>query len=72
MAKSEAARAYQRKKRRELSGHSHWGITPFDRVDVNDLRERFAEIPKYDTRDLTALICGDPLPGRSALDRRPA
>lgn len=25
-----------------------------------------------DTRDLTARICGDPLPGRSALDRRNA
>lgn len=30
-------------------------------------RER--QIPR-DTRDLTAQLCGDPLPGRSALDRR--
>lgn len=29
----------------------------------------FSEIPK-DTRGLTARLCGDPLPGRSALDRR--
>lgn len=28
-----------------------------------------AAIPS-DTRDLTARLCGDPLPGRSALDRR--
>lgn len=28
-----------------------------------------AAIPP-DTRDLTARFCGDPLPGRSALDRR--
>lgn len=26
--------------------------------------------PAYDTRNLTQVICGDPLPGRSALDRR--
>lgn len=26
------------------------------------------EIP-HDTRDLTARVCGDPLPGRSALDK---
>lgn len=29
----------------------------------------FQQIPK-DTRDLTARFCGDPLPGRSALDLR--
>lgn len=28
-----------------------------------------AQIPE-DTRDITARFCGDPLPGRSALDRR--
>ena len=33
-----------------------------------DLDARLAEIPD-DTRGLTARICGDPLPGRSALDR---
>lgn len=35
---------------------------------AEELRERFRAIPK-DTRDLTSKICGDPLPGRSALDR---
>lgn len=34
-----------------------------------DAAARLAEIPK-DTRDLTARIAGDPLPGRSALDMR--
>lgn len=35
----------------------------------SDAAARLAEIPD-DTRDLTARICGDPLPGRSALDKR--
>lgn len=30
------------------------------------------EPPPEDTRTLTARLCGDPLPGRSALDRRQA
>lgn len=30
---------------------------------------RLREIPR-DTRDVTARLCGDPLPGRSALDQR--
>ena len=34
-------------------------------------QNRVAEIPD-DTRDLTARVFGDPLPGRSALDRRMA
>lgn len=34
-------------------------------------RRRLAEAQVVrDTRDLTAKFCGDPLPGRSALDRR--
>ena len=36
-----------------------------------DVAARLAEIPP-DTRDLTAQVFGDPLPGRSALDRRTA
>lgn len=32
-----------------------------------DVAARLAEIPA-DTRDLTACICGDPLPGRRAID----
>ena len=35
----------------------------------DDLAARLAEIPP-DTRTLTGVICGDPLPGRSALDMR--
>lgn len=31
-------------------------------------RRQMATFPD-DTRDLTARVCGDPLPGRSALDR---
>lgn len=45
-----------------------------ERAKIEDIEARLAEIP-YDTRDLTARIFGDPLPGRSALDRmggRPA
>lgn len=34
-----------------------------------DAASRIAEIPK-DTRSVTGRILGDPLPGRSALDRR--
>ena len=36
---------------------------------LSDLEARLAEIPE-DTRDLTAVVMGDPLPGRSALDKR--
>lgn len=35
-----------------------------------DVAARLAEIPP-DTRNLTARVCGDPIPGRSALDLRP-
>lgn len=34
-----------------------------------DAAARLAEIP-HDDRTLTGLLCGDPLPGRSALDKR--
>lgn len=36
-----------------------------------DILARQAEIPA-DTRTLTAIMFGDPLPGRSAMDRRQA
>lgn len=39
------------------------------RPPPEDVAARLAEIPR-DTRDLTAFICGDPLPGRRAIDRR--
>jgi len=35
----------------------------------DELAARLAEIPD-DTRTITGRICGDPVPGRSALDRR--
>ena len=36
-----------------------------------EFKRLIADIPE-DTRDLTARLCGDPLPGRSALDQRRA
>lgn len=42
---------------------------PFDwKPSAEELREKLRSIPR-DTRDLTGKLCGDPLPGRSALDR---
>ncbi len=38
-------------------------------VPASTVMARLAEIPA-DTRSKTARLCGDPLPGRSALDRR--
>jgi hypothetical protein len=35
-----------------------------------DAERRLAEIPP-DTRDLTARLMGDPLPGRRSIDRKP-
>lgn len=39
------------------------------RIDPDCLAARLAEIPP-DTRSLTGMLFGDPLPGRSALDKR--
>ncbi len=41
------------------------------RPDQGDIAARLAEIPN-DDRTLTQRICGDPLPGRSALHKRQA
>lgn len=41
------------------------------RISKEDGVARLAEIPA-DTRTLTGVLLGDPLPGRRALDRRPA
>lgn len=49
-------------------GKFHFGDTTSEQVK-RDAERRLREVPP-DTRDLTARICGDPLPGRSALDRR--
>jgi hypothetical protein len=43
---------------------------PKERISHDEIEARLAEIPQFDTRDLTARFFGDPLPGRSALDRR--
>lgn len=42
----------------------------FRRASDADVTARFAEMPKEDTRDLTGRTFDDPLPGRSALDKR--
>ena len=47
------------------------GIKDMDRTISEDVAARLAEIPR-DTRDLTARLMGDPLPGRRAIDRRVA
>jgi hypothetical protein len=44
--------------------------TVTDQVTPEDYAARLAEIPKTDTRSLIGRIVGDPLPGRSALDRK--
>ena len=48
------------------------GLLSFDgscgKPDPHDTAQRLRAVPR-DTRDFTARFCGDPLPGRSALDR---
>lgn len=46
------------------------GPAPPRQPPPEDQAARLAEIPKTDTRDLTGRVMGDPLSGRSALDRR--
>lgn len=70
MSAIETKREYNRLKRKELVGMKHKGIVPYERIDVAELRRLQAQIPE-DTRDLTAFLCGDPLPGRRAIDQRP-
>jgi hypothetical protein len=50
-------------------GHDVATAFRYHHPSEQDFAERLAEIPP-DTRTLTARICGDPLPGRSAFDRR--
>lgn len=59
-------REWCRAQRKLLVGHKHQ-VDPKPHPDV--LRQRYAEIPE-DTRSVTAIICGDPLPGRRAIDQR--
>lgn len=63
-------RRYQRQKRLAMPGHAH--VRPGRRPTkpkAADVAARLAEIPD-DERGLTQRLLGDPLPGRSALDRR--
>ena len=59
--------------RRQSSGEGKadraFNHVPEMRVDDKRDGERLLREVPADTRDLTARICGDPLPGRSALDR---
>ncbi|MCP4306592.1 MAG: hypothetical protein GY788_17325 [bacterium] len=57
-----------RRSREKCPSHHQGGV---GRVKSADVAARLAEIPP-DTRTITGMICGDPLPGRSALDRSAA
>jgi hypothetical protein len=50
----------------KFSGHEAHRVDI--RPSAEDVEKGLRAIPK-DTRDLTALLCGDPLPGRRAIDR---
>ena len=58
--------------RLEFYGPSFWSRRPSGslRASEYELAERDARRKAADRRDLTAVICGDPPPGYSALDRR--
>lgn len=66
------------RRRREKLAYGHFTKTGRVSCTINVDRYRpspgeIAELLKLvppDTRDLTGVLCGDPLPGRSALDRR--
>ena len=45
----------------------HW-VMGGGRPESSDVAARLAEIPQEDTRSLTGVLFGDPLPGRRALD----
>jgi hypothetical protein len=40
------------------------------RIPSGDIEARLAEIPRFDLRDFTGRMFGDPLPERSALARK--
>ena len=65
-----ALRASERaSRRRAAAGRGRGESDAYSSVD-QDARTKAIQPPKRDERDLTAKVCGDPLPGRSALDRR--
>lgn len=58
--------------RKEMQGSRRSaGLVADERVPMADLAARLAEIPE-DTRTPAARLMGEPMPGRSALDRRRA
>lgn len=59
-------RGYEKARARESTASA---LRAEARASKADRLARLAEIPP-DTRSLTGRICGDPIPGRSALDRR--
>lgn len=61
--------AYAERRRRMDNRHQGKVGAVSSRVDADIVDRLVAQIPR-DTRDLTGVVFGDPLPGRSALDRR--
>lgn len=67
---AEARRRYENAQRKREAGPAAEERRIAEKhATKSDRLARLAEIPP-DTRSLTARICGDPIPGRSALDRR--
>lgn len=66
-----AADSWNRQRRPRGADAARWtdGTRHIPEVKWHEAMERLCEVPD-DTRSLTARICGDPLPGRSVLDRR--
>jgi hypothetical protein len=70
----ERANANRRERRKHTIRENHKqfkAVKPMN-FRIEDPRDVRGEWPPPDTRDLTARICGDPLPGRSFLDRMKA
>lgn len=60
---------YAEHRRKERQGQRTVLINKSEKASPSDCAARRAEIPP-DTRSLTAVLCGDPLPLRSALAQR--
>lgn len=69
--KLERNRVYEQEKRVRMKAESLLIPKVISRIPNEVVEARLAEIP-HDTRSKTGRICGDPLPGRSALDMRRA
>ena len=65
----EKKREYRRRDRLRNPPNSNHYVLKSGRISDAEYAARLVEIPP-DTRDLTGVLCGDPLPGRSALARR--